>query len=110
MRNPLPQRTARFSAVVATVFALLPFIPLVLIFLVAKAPDRVKDMVVYTVPLAALGSPGVYILDRFGGAGLKFVMAAACINWAIYFVICFALTWPWFALRGIKKLPRGVGR
>ena len=97
----------RFATITASICSPLPLLPLGLAFVVSQAPDWLKNLVIYSAPLAALGSPAAYLLlDRSGLVGAKFVWVFLLVNWAIYFVLGYLIGWFWFAWRYLRATGR----
>jgi hypothetical protein len=96
----------RFATITAIICSALPLLPLGLVFIVSHAPDWLKNLAIYSAPLAALGSPAAYLLDRSGVVGAKFVWIFLLVNWAIYFVLAYLTGWFWFAWRYLRDTGR----
>jgi hypothetical protein len=96
----------RFATITASICSPLPLLPLGLVFVVSHAPDWLKNLVIYSAPLMALGSPATYLLDRWDLEGIKFVWIFLLLNWGIYFVFAYSIGWFWFAWRYLRATGR----
>ena len=103
----VPKQPLKFALIAASVCALLPLIPITLAFVVFHAPDSLKNLVLYTVPMMLIASPAAMILDKFGLVGSKFLVLSTILTWFLYLLPSYLAGWLWYIWRTPGSLYRG---